>query len=117
VYDGGWVVAACLDARLREGSGGARTFEDLLGALWSDFGRPGTLYRYEDVVATASEVAGEDLAAFFAAHVAGRETLPVEECLRTLGYTLYAKPYAGEAYLAPADAAALAAWIGNVTVE
>jgi predicted metalloprotease with PDZ domain len=117
VYDGGWVVAACLDARLRERSGGARTFEDLLGALWEGFGRPRTLYRYEDVVATASEVAGEDLAAFFAAHVAGRETLPVEECLATLGYTLYAKPYAGEAYLAPADAAALAAWIGNVTVE
>ena len=41
-----------------------------------------------------------------------RETLPVEECLRTLGYTLYAKPYAGEAYLAPADSAALAAWLG-----
>ena len=52
------------------------------------------------------------LAPGFADHVAGRETLPVEECLGTLGYTLYAKPYAGDAYLAPADPAALAAWIG-----
>ncbi|MGH2950945.1 MAG: hypothetical protein ACRDKX_02740, partial [Solirubrobacterales bacterium] len=112
VYDGGWVVALCLDARLREGSGGARTFEDLLGALWSDFGRPGIPYRYEDVIATANDVAGEDLTGFFADHVTARETLPVEECLQTLGYTLYAKPYAGEAYVAPADTAALAAWLG-----
>ena len=111
VYDGGWVVAACLDARLREGSGGVRTFEDLLGALWSEFGRPGIPYGHEDFVTTASQVAGEDLSGFFAEHVVARETLPVEECLRTLGYTLYAKPYAGEAYLAPADSAALAAWI------
>lgn len=111
VYDGGWVVALCLDARLRDGSAGARTFEDLIGGLWEGFGRPGTPYRYQDVVATASDVAGEDLTAFFAEHVAARETLPVEDCLRTLGYTLYAKPYAGEAYLAPADTAALRAWL------
>ena len=62
--------------------------------------------------ATASAVAGEDLSGFFAEYVAARETLPVEECLRTLGYTLYAKQYAGEAYLAPADSAALEAWLG-----
>lgn len=112
VYDGGWVVALCLDARLRERSEGARSFEDLLGALWARFGRTGTPYRHDDVVATASDVAGEDLTGFFAEHVEARETLPVEECLRTVGYTLYAKPYAGEAYLAPADSAALATWIG-----
>ena len=115
VYDGGWVVALCLDARLREGSGGARTFEDLIGALWEGFGRPGTPYTYQDVVASASEVAAEDLGSFFAEHVAARETLPVEACLRTLGYTLYSEPYAGEAYLAPADTAALRAWIGPTT--
>jgi len=113
VYDGGWVVALCLDARLRDGSAEARTFEDLIGALWEGFGRPGTPYRYEDVVATASDVAQEDLSACFAQHVAARETLPVEACLRTLGYTLYAKPYAGEAYLAPADTVALRAWLGS----
>jgi predicted metalloprotease with PDZ domain len=112
VYDGGWTVALCLDARLREGSGGTRTIEDLLSALWERYGRPRTPYRYEDVIAAASDVAGEDLTAFFADHVAAREDLPVEECLRTLGYTLYSKPYAGEAYLAPADSAALSAWIG-----
>ena len=112
VYDGGWVIAACLDARLRQRSDGARTFEDLLGALWAEFGRPGNPYRHDEFVATASAVAGEDLSGFFAEHVVARETLPVEECLRTLGYTLYAKPYAGEAYLAPADSAALAAWLG-----
>ena len=113
VYDGGWVVAACLDARLRERSGGARTFEDLLSALWSKFGRPRIPYRHEDFVATASEVAGEDLSGFFAEHVVARETIPVAECLETLGYTLYAKPYAGEAYLAPANSAALEEWIGT----
>jgi predicted metalloprotease with PDZ domain len=112
VYDGGWVVAACLDARLRERSGGTRTFEHLLGALWSNFGRPGIPYRHEEFVTTASEIAGEDLSGFFAEHVVARETMPVEECLGALGYTLYAKPYAGEAYLAPADSAALNAWLG-----
>ena len=30
-----------------------------------------------------------------------------------LGYTLYSKRYAGEAYLAPADSAALSAWLGS----
>jgi predicted metalloprotease with PDZ domain len=113
VYDGGWAVALCLDARLREGSGGTQTFEDLLSALWERYGRTQTPYRHADVVAAASEVAGEDLTAFFADHVAAREDLPVEACLRTLGYTLYSKPYAGEAYLAPADSAALEAWIGR----
>jgi predicted metalloprotease with PDZ domain len=112
VYDGGWTVALCLDARLRSRSGGTRTFEDLLTALWERFGRDEVRYRPEDVYAVASEVAGEDLSGFFADHVVGRETLPVEECLRQFGYTLYAKPYAGEAYLAPTDGAALAAWIG-----
>lgn len=112
VYDGGWVVALCLDARLRQRSDGVRTFEDLLGALWAEFGRPGIPYRHDEFVATASAVAGEDLSGFFAEYVAARETLPVEECLRTLGYTLYAKQYAGEAYLAPADSVALEAWLG-----
>lgn len=113
VYDGGWTVALCLDARLREKSGGTRTFEDLVSALWERHGRTQTPYRHEDIVAIASEVAGEDLTAFFADHVAAREELPVEACLTTLGYALYAKPYAGEAYLAPSDSTTLAAWIGS----
>ena len=111
VYDGGWVIAACLDARLRQRSDGVRTFEDLLGALWSEFGRPGIPFSHDEFVATASEVAGEDLSGFFAEHVVARETLPVEACLRTLGYTVYAKPYAGEAYLAPSDDVAVASWL------
>lgn len=99
VYDGGWTAALVLDVLIREGSGGARSLDDLLRELWRRHreGSPG--YELADLEELAEELAGRGLDGFIRRHVLGEEPLPYRETLAKLGFQGAFKAYAAEAFL------------------
>lgn len=97
VYNGGWAVAFGLDQLIREKTNGQKRIDDFIRKMYEKYGaKP---YRYENIVETASEVAGSDTADFFNKYVEGAELLPVSSYLNKLGVEMYDKGYAGEVYL------------------
>jgi predicted metalloprotease with PDZ domain len=58
-------------------------------------------WTWEDLIRTASETAGTDMAGFFTNYVAGLEPLPLEAQLQRLGMRLTGQTYAAEMYVAP----------------
>jgi predicted metalloprotease with PDZ domain len=83
LYAGGATVAAALDADLRRRTRGARGVPELLAAMAAAYRATKRPYEYDDVVRTASRVAGADLHPFFARYVSGVEVIP-REALGTL---------------------------------
>jgi hypothetical protein len=55
----------------------------------------------EDLVQSASEVAGTDLSGFFQQYIASPNPLPVRECLSDAGFDDSILNYSGEAYVNP----------------
>jgi predicted metalloprotease with PDZ domain len=103
VYNGGWSAAFCLDVLARRMTGGERGLDDLLAAMWRDFGATGQPYAFDDLPRLFRTATGVDAAHLFAQSIAGTETLPVEECLRDAGFTAGIKGYAAEIWVWPAD--------------
>ncbi|MGK2935243.1 MAG: hypothetical protein ACSLFE_08410 [Gemmatimonadaceae bacterium] len=85
VYSGGLLTALALDVELRQRSAGQRGLEDLLRVMYRDFGGTGKPYAAADVQRAATEVAGADLATFFAQYVDGTAALPMQTYFRALG--------------------------------
>lgn len=102
IYGGGAIVSLALDLELRGRSGGRQSLETLLRRLFDDHadGR----YDYEELIATASALAGSDLAPFFASYVDGRERLALPELVARIGYNLV-ENLQGELFLVPVGAA------------
>lgn len=99
VYDGGWATAFVLDRRIRSATGGSRSLDDYMRALFEQHALTSEPYVFDDLVATLLDVGGEDLEGFLEAHVTGREVLPVLETLRAYGLLGLSKPYASEFYV------------------
>ncbi len=115
-YDKGALVALLLDLRLRRLTGGARTLADVLRLGWQRFTAQGLGYPEGEVERLASEVAGADLSAFFAAYVHGTQPLQPDEDLACVGLALQRTPAKTERSL-PRDAQgfALEPWLGLLT--
>jgi predicted metalloprotease with PDZ domain len=86
-YGKGALVACALDLTLRRD--GRATLDDLMRALWERFGKLGVGVPEDGIPALASELAGCDLADFFARYVDGTEDLPLRELLADFGVTLH----------------------------
>jgi predicted metalloprotease with PDZ domain len=71
-YLKGGLVATCLDLRIRRQSGEERSLDDVLRALWRDFGRGGVGYP-EDVRAIFEGAVDLDLSEPFNRWITGRE--------------------------------------------
>jgi predicted metalloprotease with PDZ domain len=84
-YSKGALVSLMLDARMRETTGGARTLDDLMRALYKRFPLSGPGYTSDDVLALLTELTGEDFEPFFARYVRGTEPLALEEALAWFG--------------------------------
>ncbi|MDC8002510.1 hypothetical protein POV27_00470 [Aureisphaera galaxeae] len=97
VYNGGWAVAMALDIEIIENSKGQKNLDDFMRSMFDKFST--TPYTYQDLVETASIVAGTDLTDFFAKYVEGTELLPLNEYLGKLGYTMLDIIYEAEMYL------------------
>ncbi|HVL48356.1 MAG TPA: PDZ domain-containing protein [Candidatus Thermoplasmatota archaeon] len=91
-YLKGELLGVVLDLEIRRRTRGRRSLDDVFRLLWERHGRTGVpILEPDGWRAVAEEATGLDLRAFFADHVAGREELPLEEALATVGWTLEAK--------------------------
>jgi predicted metalloprotease with PDZ domain len=91
-YAKGSLVGCALDLVLRlDGA----SLDDLMRALWQRYGRPGIGVPEDAIARLASELAGRDLAPFFARYVDGTEDPPFAELLTDFGVTLHMRPSAG----------------------
>jgi predicted metalloprotease with PDZ domain len=77
-YTKGEVVGALLDLEIIALTRGRRSLDDVMRLLWRKYGRNGRGVSEEEVVAAASQIAGSDLAEFFARYVDGRDLLPYD---------------------------------------
>jgi hypothetical protein len=68
-------------------------------SLHERFGLAGRRYRYEDIVTTATIVAGSDMSDVFERYVSGLELLPLEQLLARVGLIGDYQLYAGQGYV------------------
>jgi len=85
VYSGGLLTALTLDVELRQRSGGRFGVRDLLRAMYAEFGTSGRSYSAADIERIARDLAGANVAPFFAKYVTGTAPLPVSAALAALG--------------------------------
>ncbi len=91
-YSKGALVSLMLDLTLRMRTEGAVTLDTVMRTLYERHPLEGEGFTPEDVIAVCSELAGEDLRGFFAAHVSGVEELDFEPLLEWAGVDLYFDP-------------------------
>jgi len=99
VYDGGWSAAFCLDVIIRDETKGKKNLDDMMRLMYERFGLTSKKFRYDDLIAVASEIAGRDMRDFFKKFVEGKEQLPVLDCLKRSGFEGYTQFYDGEIYI------------------
>ena len=93
-YAKGSLVALAFDLTIREGSGGKRSLDDVMRALWQRYGREFFEGRKEglgisesEVEALFDEVAGLKLRKLFDRYVRGTEDIPLDKLLAPFGIT------------------------------
>ena len=99
VYGGGALVGLALDVRLREATQNAAGLDDLMHAMYDEFGAPGKAYAFEDIVRLASRISGQDQSEFFEQFVDGTAYLEVGPYFERIG--LQMTTVMDEFYLAP----------------
>lgn len=87
LYDGGWVIAFCLDTVIRERTDHEKSMADLMRALNDRFGKTGDKYSNEDVVDAVKNIAGQDIGDFFSDYVFGTGQPPLLDYLHRAGFT------------------------------
>jgi predicted metalloprotease with PDZ domain len=95
-YNKGAVLAMLLDLEIRARTGGEKSLDDVLAAMYRKFyetghsasGGPERGYDDQDIVEAASTVAGSDLTSFFERYVRGTESLPYDAVLADAGLEL-----------------------------
>ncbi len=86
-YAKGALVGCALDLMLRRE--GRASLDDLMRALWERHGRPGIGVPEDRIASLATEIAGRDMAEFFARYVDGTEDPPLAQLLADFGVTLH----------------------------
>jgi predicted metalloprotease with PDZ domain len=84
-YGKGSLVALCVDLLIRNRTGGRRSLDDVMRALWRRYGRPGVGVPEDGVERLAEEVTGVRLRPFFDRALRTTAELPLEQLLATVG--------------------------------
>jgi predicted metalloprotease with PDZ domain len=88
-YTKGQVLGDLLDILIRDRTGNAKSLDDVLRSLNTNFAKQGKAYRDSlDVELTAESVAGSSFEEFFAKYVAGAEPFPYQQILGLAGLVL-----------------------------
>lgn len=111
VYEGGWVVAFCLDAKIREQSAGRRTLDDAMRMLYDEFAFKNQAYTETALRRALREVAGPASENFLDKYVVGDETIPVSECVADAGYKGFGTGYQAEYYVEPLRSSFYRNWL------
>lgn len=97
-YDKGEIVNFLLDAEIRGASGGAKSLDDVMRYLYSEFFKKNKNYTPEDYQKISETMAGKSLNDFFAKYVRGRDEIDYNSILGAVGLRLVtgenAKPQA-----------------------
>jgi predicted metalloprotease with PDZ domain len=91
-YGKGSLVALCLDLHVRSRTGGRRSLDDVLRALWRRYGRSGLGVPEDGVERIAEEVSGLKLRPLFDQWLRSTAELPLEALLATAGIALEVRP-------------------------
>ncbi|MBE9610136.1 M61 family metallopeptidase [Chitinilyticum piscinae] len=84
-YTKGALVALCTDLLIRKHSGGTRSLDDVMRALWLHYGQTGLGVPPGAFEQLATQQAGEDLSAFFELALRSSHELPLRELLAEQG--------------------------------
>ncbi len=98
-YLKGHLVSWALDLEIRQSSANRASLDDVIRALWNEFGRPRRGVGEGDLPAVARRATGIDLTGFFARYVAGVDELDLATYARYAGLELAPKrrpPEAGD---------------------
>ncbi|KZE33183.1 M61 family metallopeptidase [Crenobacter luteus] len=87
-YAKGALAALALDLTIRERTGGERSLDDVMRALWAKWLADGKGLAEDEWERVATEVAGVELADFFAAALRSTADLPLAELLKAQGVSL-----------------------------
>jgi predicted metalloprotease with PDZ domain len=94
-YGKGSLVALCLDLHLRYRTGGRKSLDDVMRALWRRYGRSGLGVPEDGVERTAEEASGLKLGPFFDQWLRSTDELPLAPLLATVGVDLELRPPEG----------------------
>jgi predicted metalloprotease with PDZ domain len=111
VYEGGWVVAFCLDVNIREQSGGRLTLDDAMRRLYDEFAFSNQAYTETALRRVLREVAGPASESFLDKYVVGDETIPVDQCVADAGYKGFGTGYQAEYYAEPLRSSSYRNWL------
>ncbi len=87
-YLKGEMVTLLLDLLIRDKSHGTRSFDDVLVAMWEQFGKLEVGFTENQLKTTIESIAGADLTEFYDRYIHGVEELPFNEYLNPLGVEL-----------------------------
>jgi predicted metalloprotease with PDZ domain len=87
-YLKGEMVTFLLDLSIRKRHDNGRSMDDVMQALWENFGKAEIGFTPEDLKATIEQVAGFDLTEFFTHYLHGLEDLPFQAILADFGLRL-----------------------------
>ena len=87
-YDKGEVVNFLLDLAIRQASNGAKSLDDVMRLLYTDFYKKNKNYTPEDFQKAAETAAGKSLNDFFAKYVRGREDIDYNSVFNSFGLQL-----------------------------
>ncbi|MBS1797872.1 MAG: M61 family metallopeptidase [Acidobacteria bacterium] len=87
-YDKGELVNFLLDVEIRSSSKGAKSLDDVLRYLYSEFYKKGRNYTPEDYQKAAETMAGRSLDDFFSKYVRGRSEIDYDAILNGIGLTV-----------------------------
>jgi len=106
-YTKGQVLGVLLDLMIRDRTGDAKSLDDVMRLMNTEFAEAGTTYRDSlDVRWSAEKIAGGSFEDFFARYVSGAEALPYREVLGAAGLELHSEEHkrATLGFLAERDA-------------
>lgn len=99
-YDKGEIVNMMLDITIRSDSAGARSLDDVLKYLYTEYYKKGKNYTPEDFQKACETMAGKGLDDFFSKYVRGTAEIDYDGIVNGIGLTLKAtQPNAKKAYL------------------
>ncbi len=99
-YDKGEIVNMMLDIAIRSASNGAKSYDDVLRYLYTEFFKKGKNYTPEDFQKAAELAAGKSLDDFFAKYVRGTAEIDYSEIVKGIGLQLTTKESGnGKAYI------------------
>ena len=87
-YSKGAVVGMLLDLTIRQKSNGAKSLDDVMRSLWTDYALKNKNYTPEDFQRLCESHAGSGLDPFFAKYVRGRDELDYDAAFAAVGLRL-----------------------------